>query len=143
MKATVRVSRNQLAYFRKLARSTSKEIQALLVGRVVSPELTVIEEFAYPRRYAAQSASGVSWRLDEYEAVKKDAEARGKRVVGDLHSHPEWDAVMSATDAKAHVQDGHRVCGICSTQTNARGTRRTRVRFWIMESALPAEVEYV
>lgn len=141
MRSTVRVKRSQLNRFRKLARESSKEIQAFLVGRVVNPELTVIEWFAYAKRYAKQTASEVSWFLEDYEAIKKIAEDDGLRIVGDMHSHPEWDAVMSSTDAKSHVQDGHRICGICSTLGKS-GNKRTRVRFWVMESALPAEIEY-
>lgn len=142
MKATVRVKKSQLDRFRKLARQTDKEIQAFLVGRVVSPELTVVEWFAYAKRYAKQSSSEVSWYMEDYEAVKKIAENDNSRIVGDVHSHPEWDSVMSSTDAKSHVQDGHRICGICSVTTGKNGKRRTRVRFWIMESALPLDIEY-
>lgn len=137
MVAKVRVRKAQLDYFRAKARDTNLEIQAYLIGEVVSPLLTVVEEFAYPKEYALQKPNEVCWYQHEYEEVKRSAEERGKRIVGDIHSHPNWDAVMSPTDYKAHIEEGYRVCGLCSTMG-----RKTRVRFWVAESALPCEIEY-
>lgn len=142
MKSIVRVNKNQLDRFRRFARATEKEIQVFLIGKVVSPELAIVEEFAYPTKYAVQTTGEVRWYEDDFIEVKTGAEERGKRIVGDLHSHPNWDAVMSPSDYKAHIGDGHRICGICSTMTTPSGQRRTRVRFWISESALPCEIEY-
>jgi proteasome lid subunit RPN8/RPN11 len=137
MRAKVRIKKSQLDYFRAKARETNLEIQALLIGEVVSPELTVVEQFVYPTEYAIQKPNEVSWYQDEWNLVKRSAEERGKRVVGDIHSHPNWDAVLSPNDYRAHIEEGLRICGICSTQG-----RKTRVRFWIAESALPCAIEY-
>lgn len=137
IKCKVRVRKSALNYFRSKARDNPKEIQAYLIGKVISPELVVIEEFAYPKTYAAQTTGEVSWYQVEFDEVKRSAEERGFRVVGDLHSHPSWDAVMSASDYKSLIEDGHRVCGLCSING-----RRTRVRFWIAESALPLDIVY-
>lgn len=138
----VRVKRSQAQYFRRLAlreaRSTGREIQAYLVGHVVSPTLTVVDEFCYPKNYAFQTANEVRWYQDEYEKVKHAAEVGGKRIVGDAHSHPDWDSVLSPTDYKSHIEEGYRIAGICSVMNG-----RTRLRFWIAESALPLEVQYV
>ena len=141
MKSKVRVSKYALDYFRKLARKTPLEIQAYLVGKVISPELVIVSSFKYPERYSDQTTNSVNWYLDEFEEVKKIAEEQGNRIVGDIHSHPSWDAVLSPTDYKAHVQSGFRISGICSTMTNRTGIH-TRVRFWIAESCLPLEIEY-
>lgn len=137
MTAKVRVHKGQLNYFRAKARETNCEIQAYLIGEVVSPDLTVVDEFAYPVEYAVQKPNQVRWFQDEYERVKRSAEERGKRVVGDIHSHPNWDAVMSPTDYKSHIEEGYRICGLCSTID-----RKTRIRFWVAESALPCAIEY-
>jgi len=134
----VRVHRGQAAYFRRLARASSKEIQAYLVGHVVSPQLTVVDEFHYPKKYYVQTACEVRWFDEDYQAVKKAAEKRGKRIVGDCHSHPDWDAVLSPTDYRSHIEEGYRIAGICSIKHG-----RTRLRFWIAESALPLRIEYV
>ena len=137
--ALVRVNKNQAAYFRMKARTASGlEIQAYLVGYVVSPTLTVIEEFHYPKKYAVQTTGEVRWWLDEYALLKASAEAQGKRIVGDCHSHPDWDAVLSPSDYKSHIADGHRITGLCSVMNG-----KTRLRFWIAESALPVTIEYV
>ena len=77
------------------------------------------------------------WYLEEYRTVRERAEERGKRIVGDIHSHPNWDAVMSEDDYNGCVEEGFRICGICSTQG-----RKTRVRFWTPSSALPCEIKY-
>lgn len=137
-KVKVKVKKSQLDYFRKLARDAAPlEVQACLIGEVVSPQLTVIESFAYPMQYHTQTTETVRWFRDDYEAVKRDAEERGKRIVGDLHSHPEWDAVMSPHDYKAHIEECQRVSGICSVYG-----RKTRVRFWLADCALPCEIVY-
>lgn len=142
MQSTVRVNKNQAAYFRKLAlaeaNKSGREIQAYMIGHVVSPVLTVIDEFKYPKKYATQTTQAVQWYQDEYELVEKAAEAVGKRVVGDAHSHPAWDAVLSPTDYQSCIKEGYRIAGICSIQNG-----RTRLRFWIVESALPLKIEYV
>lgn len=137
MRPKIRVNKSALDYFRKKARDTNLEIQAYLIGEVVSPALTVVEEFVYPKSYHTQTTCEVNWFFEEYEAVKRSAEERGKRIVGDIHSHPNWDAVMSPTDYESHIEEGFRVCGLCSTMG-----RKTRVRFWVTESALPLQVEY-
>lgn len=141
MQSTVRVKRGQARYFRKLAlaeaKKSGKEVQAYLVGKVISPTLTVIDEFHYPKQYATQTTKSVQWYQDEYEKVEKAAEAAGKRIVGDAHSHPSWDAVLSPTDYQSCITEGHRITGICSIQNG-----RTRLRFWVVESALPLNIEY-
>ena len=138
----VRVNRNQAAYFRRLAlaeaKKSGKEVQAYLIGHVVSPTLTVVEEFCYTRKYALQTTGEVQWFNDDYEVVKKRAADTSKRIVGDAHSHPDWDAVLSPTDYRSHIEEGYRIAGICSIQNG-----RTRLRFWVAESALPLKIEYV
>lgn len=138
----VRVKQSQAAYFRKMAlaeaRATGKEVQAYLIGYVASPTLTVVERFCYPKEYAVQTTGEVQWFNDEYEAVKHEAEAKNKRVIGDAHSHPDWDAVLSPMDYRSHIEEGFRIAGICSVKDG-----RTRLRFWIAESALPLQIDYV
>jgi len=138
MKCRVRIKKNALNYFRKIARNAQPlEVQAYLIGRVISPELVSVEEIKYTKEYAEQTTTSVCWWLHDYEKVSRDAEERGLRVVGDIHSHPGWDAVLSPDDYKAHIESGFRVSGICSIDG-----RRTRVRFWIAESSLPVDIEY-
>src|SRR5208283_3196804 len=137
MPPVVRVKKTQLNYFREQARSTPKEIQALLVGVVVSPDLIVIHRLVYPKEYAEQTAAGVAWLAEEYDKVAVKAAKEDLRIIGTIHSHPNWDAVLSPADHKGHVTEGYRISGICSTQG-----RKTRVRFWLAESALPARIEY-
>lgn len=137
MSIKVRLSKGQLDYCRKLSRESANEIQAFLIGEVVSPNLIVIDEFVYPKKYALQRPNTCGWYLDEYQEVKAKAEERGRRVVGFIHSHPEWDAVVSPDDYKICITDMHRVCGIVSIYSG-----KTRVRFWVMDSALPCEIVY-
>jgi proteasome lid subunit RPN8/RPN11 len=138
MKCRVRINKHALNYFRKKAKDAQpKEIQAFLIGRVISPELTIVDEVHYTKEYAEQSSSTVRWWMNDYEIVKKGAEERGLRVVGDLHSHPNWLPIMSSTDYRSHIEEGFRICGICSVIG-----RKTKVFFWTSESALPCCVEH-
>lgn len=138
MRCKVKVKKHQLDYFRKLARNCSLEIQAYLVGKVVSPKLTVIDYFAYTDSYFIQDKDGVSWDLYKYNLAKEKAESKGMRIVGQIHSHPEWDAVLSPKDYKNLIEEGHRISGLCSTNG-----RKTKVRFWTPESSLSCEIEYI
>lgn len=132
----VRVSEAQLSYFRKLARDTDMEIMAYLIGDVVSSEVVEIDSFEYTKKYATQKTNEVSWYTAEYERVKKKAEERGRRIVGYIHSHPNWDTVMSPEDLHMCIVEGLRVCGIVSTNSS---TRKTFVRFWVTDSPLPCK----
>lgn len=134
----VRIRKGQLAYFRKKARATKKEVLAYLVGKVVSPELTIVEYVAYTQKYATQTECEVQWFGEEYDNVKKEAEERGLRIIGDIHSHPNWWPVPSPTDFQGQFQEGHRITGICSVMNG-----KTKVYFWIPESSLPCAVEYI
>lgn len=138
MQSKVRVDKGKLNYFRRKARETNLEIQAYLIGKVVSPELTIIEKFIYPKQYAEQTANNVCWYLQDYNEVKKEAEEKGLRIVGDIHSHPNWFPVLSECDHRNHLADGQRITGICSTMQG-----RTKVYFWLAESSLPCKIEYV
>lgn len=140
MRNKVRIKKPQLDYFRRLARETPLEIQAYLIGYVVSPTLTIVDSLAYTREYAVQTNCNVGWSQSEYNRVSQEAEKQGRRIVGSIHSHPQWDAVMSEADYIMCVADGSRICGICSTG-NEKG-KRTRVRFWLLDSSLPCEIIY-
>lgn len=138
MRGRVRISKAKLNYFRSLARETDKEIQAYMIGTVSSPELVIVEDIKYTKKYHTQKGNEVAWYKDEYELMRLAAEADGYKVLGDIHSHPQWDAVLSPDDYKVGIKEGFRIHGLCSTQG-----RKTRVRFWVTESALPLDIEYV
>lgn len=138
MKCKVRVKKGQLDYFRRKARQAHpKEFQAYLVGRVVSPELVVIEYFAYPKEYATQTTEEVCWFKEEYNEVKKAAEEQNLMIVGDIHSHPNYWPVLSPDDHKNAVTECQRICAVYGTFG-----RRSKTYFWLTDSSLPCSVEY-
>ena len=137
MTSAVKLKRGQLSYFRKLARESHYEVLAYLIGEVVSPTLTVIDSFEYTNIYAKQSENCVSWYQADYDRVKEKAEEVGKRIVGFIHSHPQWDAVMSEADHDICISEGYRVCGIVSVHGN-----KTRARLWGTDSAIPFRQVY-
>lgn len=137
MQNRVKLKKSQLDRFRMLARNSPNEIQAFLIGEVISPTLTVIDSFEYPREYEFSTPDGVQWRTVDYARVQAKADALGKRVIGQMHSHPDWDAVLSPQDYDFTITYGYRVCGICSTSE-----RKTRPRFWVMDSALECIIDY-
>jgi proteasome lid subunit RPN8/RPN11 len=133
----VKVNKHALDYFRKLSRNTELEIQAYLVGQVVSPDLTVIDYFAYTNKYCEQTSGTVRWFLEDFEKVKKEAEEKGKVIVGDIHSHPNYWPILSGTDHTSHIREQYRISGVCATMS-----RKTKVCFWIAESSLPCKIVY-
>lgn len=138
MNNKVKLQKSQLDRFRKLARESSLEIQAYLVGEVVKPNLTIIDSFAYTSEYGLQTRDQAAWYRKDYERVRKEAEGRGRRIIGSIHSHPDkGDAVLSPGDYESCIAEGHRVCGIVSANAVS-----SRVRFWVMDCALPADIIY-
>jgi proteasome lid subunit RPN8/RPN11 len=133
---TIKIKKSQLDYFRHLARDSAKEIQAMLIGEVLNPDLVKIVRIVYPKKYEEQTYSSVCWDSEEYKACAEKAAREGFRIVGHIHSHPNWDAVLSENDHQIHLEEGYRVSGLCSTQG-----RKTRIRFWLAESSLPCKVE--
>jgi len=138
MSNRVKLKKSQLDYFRKLARKSDKEIMAYLVGEVKAKDLIVIDSFEYTKDYHTQTEQQVSWYVTEYNKVRERAEERGKSVIGYIHTHPQWDAVMSPVDYEGCVRDMHPLCGITSVNKG-----KTRTRFWVMDSSLPCDVIYV
>lgn len=135
----MKVSRGALNHFRKRAREAYPlEVHAYLFGVVNSVNEIEITDFRYPKTYNIQTGTHVQWTADEYADLKERAAKANKIIVGDIHSHPNWDAVMSPSDYKACVLDSLSICAICSVEKN----KRTRVRFWTPTSALPCEVVY-
>ena len=127
----------QLNYFRKRARESAKEILALLIGEVVSPDLTRIEYFWYPE-YAEQTVNCVQVDSTSLLDLKKKAEAKSLKIIGTIHSHGNWVPILSPADYKGHISDGDRVSAVVGVNG-----RKTRVYFWVAESALPLRIEYV
>jgi proteasome lid subunit RPN8/RPN11 len=131
----VRVSEGQLTYFRNLARDSKLEIMAYLIGEVIDADTVEIDSFEYTKDYGLQKTNAVSWYEKEYERVQQKAESRGRRLIGYIHSHPNWDGVMSPEDLDHCVVNGLRLCGIVSTNN-----RKTIVRFWVIDSPLPCKI---
>lgn len=136
---TVRLKTGALKYFCKKACKNLNEIQAYLIGDVISPTLTVVDSFEYTKIYATSTPDSVAWFTKDYERVKKKAEDSGRRIVGFIHSHPapNESVVMSLDDYKVCIKDMFRICGVCSVKNG-----RYDVEFWVMDSALPCEIVY-
>ncbi len=137
MRATVKLRKGQLEYFRRLARNSPKEIFAFLVGIIVSPGLVRVEQFVYSE-YKEQTTGSVTPTTKAQKEISHWVIDEGLQVVGSIHSHPEWDAVLSPTDHKSHISDGHRISGVVSIVNH-----KTRARFWLAESSLPCKIVYI
>ena len=111
---------------------------AYLIGEVVSPTLTVVKRFVYTKDYFEQTPTSISWSVDEYDRVKKEAEEEGLVIVGSLHSHPNFFPVLSSTDCKTHVTEQVRVSGVYGFIG-----KKGMVCFWVSESFQPLKKEYV
>ncbi len=138
MFSKVRVSKAALNHFRKKAREGFPlEIQAYLLGRIISIDEIEITKFIYTKNYAIQTTGSVCWYQEDLDKVRQQSIDTDQLVVGDIHSHPNWDAVMSPADQSSAVVEGFSICGIVSVNNN-----RTRARFWTPSSALPCKIIY-
>jgi proteasome lid subunit RPN8/RPN11 len=139
MFSKIKVKKAALDYFRKKAReSYPLEIQAYLVGNVLSIDEIEIADFKYTKQYAMQTHGGVCWYAEDVNRLKSQAETRGTQLIGDIHSHPDYDAVMSDTDYNSTITQAFSICGICSVWNN-----KTRVRFWTPTCSLPCDITYI
>jgi proteasome lid subunit RPN8/RPN11 len=131
------ISKAALDHFRSKARNSSKEIMAYMVGEL-SDGVVTVHRLAYPKRYAHQTNTAVSWRMDEYRNLRRLVQENSQALVGFLHSHPDdWDCVMSPADYAVCLSEGSIVCGIVSVYGRA-----SRVRFWAMNSPLPCVITH-
>jgi proteasome lid subunit RPN8/RPN11 len=138
MYGKVKISKSQLDRFRKLSRKYAPfEIQAYLIGEISSLNMITVDRFAYTSVYRIQTINEVQWGTEEFNKLKQKVESDGLKIVGDIHSHPEADAVMSKTDYIGTVTENLALCGICSIYG-----KHTKVRFWTPTSALPCEIVY-
>lgn len=138
MSSKIRISRHQLEYFKRIARRENpKEILAYLVGEVVSPTLTVVNKLKYTKEYAQQTTAAVQWFDEELEIISQEAEEEGLTIVGDLHSHPNYWPVLSATDHTAHIITQNRVTGVYAFMG-----RMGKICFWLADSSLPLTIDY-
>ena len=138
MFSKVQIKKGALDYFRKLARQEAPyEIQAYIFGKVVSVDMVKITGFAYTREYGRQDKGAVSWFAEDIEKLKNKIKNNDDTLLGEIHTHPNWDSVMSPADYRANVTQQFVLCGICSVNKN-----RTRVRFWTPTSSLPCEIIY-
>lgn len=134
---TVKINRYQLDYFRKKARDTEKEIFALLIGTVVNSTTVIVDRIEYPK-IEASTAAWITPDSGHCEQIRRDAfDVENVNIVGTIHSHPNWWPVLSPTDHKSHLVDGHRISGVCTSMN-----RKTKVYFWVSESSLPCTIKY-
>jgi proteasome lid subunit RPN8/RPN11 len=134
----IRVDKHQLEYFKRVARKNDpKEILAFLIGKVVSPTLTVVEQFIYIQHYLKQTSEALEWSYDEYERAAKIATEKGLSIVGSIHSHPNYWPILSETDHKDHIVTQNRITGIYAFMG-----KKGKVCFWVVDSALPLKVQY-
>ena len=125
-------------YFRKQARDSKKETLAYFLGEVISPELAIVKRLYYPKTFSLQTACAVAAAEEERIKVYALAESLNLRIIGTIHSHPDWVPILSPTDYKEHIKMGDRLSAVVGVNG-----RKTRVYFWVAESALPLKIEYV
>jgi proteasome lid subunit RPN8/RPN11 len=134
----VQIKKSKLDYFRKMARKNYPlEIQTYLLGNIKSIDLIEITDIVYTKKYHVQTKSSVVWFEEDFEKVIIKSETVGKMILGDLHTHPDYESVMSNTDYVGTIKQGFSIAGICSVYGN-----KTRVRFWTPTSALPLKLIY-
>lgn len=126
----------QLDYFRKKSLNSPNEQLAFLIGRQTAKGVE-ITRFVYPKLVDSTPVY-VESDSDSDNKIRDEAAARGLRIVGSIHSHPNCPPVMSAFDYSGHLQDGDVVSGIVSVMN-----RKTQVCFWSAHSALPCEFTYI
>jgi|GEM_PF-2967438 proteasome lid subunit RPN8/RPN11 len=140
MFSRVKIKRGALDHFRKKARAAFPlEIQAYMIGKIVSVNEIDVTKIVYTTEYGVQTRGSVSWYLADLNAAKIKASKMGQTIVGDIHSHPSWDAVMSKDDYAVCIREAYSIQGIVSVSNK----KRTRIHFWTPNSALECQIVYI
>lgn len=132
----VRLHKSQLDYARRKARSTPNEIYGLLFGHLVNAQCAEIHKITYPK-LDTSTPNGVDINPASLEEHIEDAAEDGHKLIGGIHSHPNYIPVMSKTDHCNHKEWEDTLSGIISIIN-----RKTTVCFWTADSSLPAEIKY-
>jgi len=135
----VRLYKSQLDYFRRKARNNPNEIYAVLVGRHASKSELEIHYFIHPKAHDYEKATPteVTVSADFLIECEEDAREHSLKVVGSIHSHPNWPPILSPTDHAGHIESGDRVSGVVEVTKG-----RTRVAFWRHDSSLRCTIKY-
>jgi len=133
----VRLKRHHLDYFRRKCIRSLDEEYAMLLGYRISPSLVEVHRWIYPE-LATKTPGNIETVRGAVETVHARAREWGMVVIGDIHSHPDDDTVMSHCDFQDHRRHNHCVTGILSVNKN-----QTRLAFWEKDSPLPASVQYI
>lgn len=134
----VRLHRGQLSYFRRRARESGpNEIFAYLIGRNISPKTVIVQHFFYPALDESTPECVVPNKDDE-DNIAIDVVKKGQKVLGTIHSHPDYWPILSRTDHQSHVTDQHRISGVYAWLKG-----KSKVVFWTAESSLPCQIEYI
>jgi proteasome lid subunit RPN8/RPN11 len=136
----VQIKKSTLASFRRRAIRSKKEILAYLVG-YVSDNIFVVIEVAYTKKYEISTPENVKWFDKDYYKVLADAQKQDLDIIGDIHSHPNCDAIMSEADYNGTALGN--VCGICAVYKTPKNNNRSLIRFWVKNSALCCDLEYL
>ena len=131
------LKKSQLDYFRSLARKNKNEIHAYLIGKEQLENHSIsIKKFVYPKKYEIQTEYNVKWFDAEYASLVESLD-KDNIIIGDIHTHPNAEAILSKEDYAGCLLEGLKICGICSVNDT-----KTFVRFWNPECALPMDIEY-
>ena len=123
---TIHIPRGLVASFRRIAKQTyPNEAFAYLVGEVTARGV-VVEGLAHPSYNASPTAVNVS--ASEHARLVK--EVKPSRLVGTIHSHPEWSAEPSTHDIRNAAQCGEVVYGVMAVWEEG-GRLRTRCEFYL------------
>jgi proteasome lid subunit RPN8/RPN11 len=131
----VTLHRGQLKYFRAKARKAyPKEILAVLVGRQVHSGLIEVHRFYYPLlKVSTDQEVKTEYFVSDF--IDKD---EGLKVVGDIHSHPNYPAVMSPSDHQCHRKGDNKISAILEVPK----VGKSRLIIWRDGTPLPCELDF-
>ena len=62
----IKLKRQDLSYFRRLALDSNKEIEAYLIGTEAENVATIVE-FIYPKNYKTQTPNAAEWSQEDVD----------------------------------------------------------------------------
>lgn len=133
----VYIKKHHLAYFRKKARETSNEILAVLLGFVYPNDGVEVVKLSYPI-LDVSTPNSVHANEESFRDIEKNALLNGLKILGSIHTHPNYIPVMSGMDYDDFKNNKEIIAGIVEVTDN-----KTRVVFWCGDTPLPCKIKYL
>lgn len=135
----IEISKKALERFKKYAsRKYPNETFAILLGRKLADDIYSIREIHVPKI----KESTYQYVIPDYDDVNRIIKEHELDYFGEIHSHPQFGAIVSREDYKYWDKSLTPIIGILSIRKR-QSYKTTELFFWQKNSACPIQYKYI